>query len=165
MNVTLASKWNPPIVKSIGVRGPYSAMITSPATIVGRANGRSMIALTTDLPAKSSRTRTQAMIVPNTAVVSTASVDISSVSFSAETACGDETTSQKPAQPLPVDRQTTAAIGSTTMSSRKLVTKPTCRERAVEALSLRWAAGAGRPGASVTVLASGNTRATPRSAA
>ena len=94
-------------------------MITSPATIVGRANGRSMIALTTDLPAKESRTRTQAMIVPNTAVVSTASVDMSSVSFSAETACGDETTSQKPDQPLPVDLQTTAAIGSTTMMSRK----------------------------------------------
>ena len=106
-------------MKSIGVRGPYSAMITSPATIVGSANGRSMIALTTDLPAKESRTRTQAMIVPNTAVVSTASVDMSSVSFSAETACGDETTSQKPDQPLPVDLQTTAAIGSTTMMSRK----------------------------------------------
>ena len=131
-------------------------MITSPATIVGRANGRSMIALTTDLPANESRTRTQAMIVPNTAVVSTASVDISSVSFSAETACGDETTSQKPDQPFPVDRQTTAAIGSTTMMSRKLVTNPTCRERAVEALSLRCAAGAGRPGASVSVLASWN---------
>ena len=92
------------------------------------------------------------MIVPNTAVVSTASVDMISVSFSAETACGDETTSQKPDQPLPVDLQTTAAIGSTTTTSRNVVTKPTCRERAVEALSLRCVAGAGSPGASVTVL-------------
>ena len=104
--------------------------------MVGKANGRSMIAFTTDLPAKESRTRTHAMIVPNTAVVSTASVDMITVSFSAETAWGDETTSQKPDQPLPVDRQMTAAIGSTTMISRNVVTKPTCRERAIEALSL-----------------------------
>ena len=61
-------------------------MITSPATIVGSANGRSMMAFTTDLPAKESRTRTHAMIVPNTAVVSTASVDMIIVSFRAETA-------------------------------------------------------------------------------
>src|SRR5688500_8765117 len=128
-------------------------MITSPATIVGSANGRSMMAFTTGLPAKESRTRTHAMIVPNTAVVSTASVDMIIVSFSADTACGDETTSQNPDQPFPVDRQMTAAIGSTTTISRNDVTKPTCRERAVEALSLRCAAGAGRPGASVTVLA------------
>ena len=59
------------------------------------------------------------MIVPNTAFVSTASVDRISVSFSAATACGEETTSQKPDQPLPVDVQTRAAIGSTTMTSRK----------------------------------------------
>ena len=74
-------------------------MITSPATIVGSANGRSMIALTTDLPANESRTSTHAMIVPNTAVVSTARVAIASVSLSAETASGDETTCQKPDQP------------------------------------------------------------------
>ena len=38
-----------------------------PATIVGSANGRSMTAFTTDLPRKSSRTSTQAVIVPSTA--------------------------------------------------------------------------------------------------
>ena len=41
---------------------------TRPATIVGSANGRSMIALTNDLPRKSSRTSTQAMIVPSDGV-------------------------------------------------------------------------------------------------
>ena len=41
-----------------------------PATIVGSANGRSMIAFTTDLPRKSSRTSTQAVIVPSTALSS-----------------------------------------------------------------------------------------------
>ncbi len=153
MNVTLASKWCPPSVKSIGVCGPYSAMITSPATIVGSANGRSMIALTTDLPANESRTSTHAMIVPNTAVVSTASADIASVSLRAETASGDETTSQNPDQPRSAAFEATAAIGNTTMIRRNVVTRPTCRERAGETLSLRCAAGAGSPGASVMLLA------------
>ena len=128
-------------------------MITSPATIVGSANGRSMIALMTDLPANESRTSTHAMIVPNTAVVSTASVDIASVSLRAETASGDETTCQNPDQPRSAAFEATAAIGSTTMIRRNVVTRPTCRERADETLSLRWAAGAGSPGASVMLLA------------
>ena len=85
------------------------------------------------------------MIVPNTAVVSTASVDATTLSFSAATACGEETTDQKPDQPFPVDFQTTAAIGSTTITSRNVVTKPTCRERAVEALSLRCWRAPGAP--------------------
>src|SRR4029079_10026384 len=68
-------------------------MITSPATIVGRANGRSMIALTRDFPANESRTRTQAMIVPKTAVVSTARVAVITASFRAAAAAGEETTS------------------------------------------------------------------------
>ena len=38
------------------------------ATIVGSANGRSISALTTRLPGKSSRTSTQAMSVPMTAL-------------------------------------------------------------------------------------------------
>ena len=92
------------------------------------------------------------MIVPNTAVVSTASVDIASVSLRAETASGDETTSQNPDQPRSAAFEATAAIGSTTMISRNVVTRPTCRERADETLSLRCAAGAGRPGASVMLL-------------
>ena len=98
------------------------------------------------------------MIVPNTAVVSTASVEVTNVSLNAATACGEETTDQNPDQPLPVDFQTTAAIGRTTMTSRNDVTNPTCRERAVEALSLPWLVGAGSPGASLAALAaSGNS--------
>ena len=54
-----------------GLRGPYSVSSVRPATIVGSANGRSMSALTTDLPGKSSRTRTQAMSVPMTALMTT----------------------------------------------------------------------------------------------
>src|SRR4026209_2750989 len=131
-------------------------MITSPATIVGSANGRSMIALTRDFPANESRTSTQAMIVPKTAAPTPPRVPLIPDSFRAATACGEETTSQNPDQPSPVDLQTTAAMGSTTITSRKVVTKPACRERAdVAALSPRCSAGAGRRGVSVTVLVSG----------
>jgi hypothetical protein len=56
--------------------------------------------------------------------------------LSAASACGDETTSQKPSAPFFVDDQTSAAIGSATTIVRKVVTKPS--ERAVLALSLRW---------------------------
>jgi hypothetical protein len=77
------------------------------------------------------------MIVPNTAVVSTARVDMTSVSFRAETASGDDTTCQNPAHPRSAAFDATAAIGRTTMISRKDVTMPTCRERAEDALSLR----------------------------
>ena len=94
------------------------------------------------------------MIVPKTAVVSTASVDMTSVSLSAETASGEVTTCQNPDHPRSVAFEATAAIGRTTMIRRNVVTKPTSRERAEEALPLRWAVGAGRPGASVTVVAS-----------
>src|SRR5262245_25038635 len=62
-------------------------------------------------------------------------------SFNAACACGLETTSQKPAEPLFVASQTSAAIGSATISVRYAVTKPS--ESAVEARSLGFrAAGA-----------------------
>ena len=66
-----------------------------PATIVGSANGRSMIALTTFLPRKSSRTSTQAMIVPVTALIPATISAATRLSSSAETACESETTLQK----------------------------------------------------------------------
>ena len=56
-----------------------------------------------------------------------------SVSLSAATACGAETASQKPCEPSCVDAHTSAAIGSTTMIDRNVVTKP--RDRAVPTLS------------------------------
>src|SRR5438094_2083112 len=107
-----------------------------PATIVGRAKGRAITAFTTDLPRKSSRTKTQAVSVPSTAFVSAAAAETASVSFNAATASALETASQKPAPPLFVEVHTRAAMGSATISDRKAVTKP--RERAVEALSLAY---------------------------
>src|SRR5215207_9993040 len=47
-----------------GLLLPYRASRVIPATIVGRAKGRSMRALTTRLPGNSSRTSTQATTVP-----------------------------------------------------------------------------------------------------
>ena len=105
-----------------------------PATIVGSAKGRSMIALTTLRPRKSSRTSTQAIIVPVTALIPTTSKARTMLSSSAETAPGLETTVQKLDSPPARDCQTTAAIGSTTITDRNAVTKPS--ERAVWALSL-----------------------------
>ena len=46
-----------------------------PATIVGSANGRSISELMIRLPGNSSRTRTQAMIVPKTALIATTIAD------------------------------------------------------------------------------------------
>ena len=77
-----------------------------------------MIAFTSDLPRKESRTSTQAVIVPSTALSSATAIEVQSVSFSAATASGLVTTSQNPSQPPFVDSNTSAAIGSPTISAR-----------------------------------------------
>ncbi len=71
-----------------GLRGPYSDNNTTPATIVGNANGRSMKSSTAPLPGKSSRTSTHAMIVPITRLNSATPTEIVSVSLSASHASG-----------------------------------------------------------------------------
>src|SRR5262245_35923377 len=94
-----------------------------------------MIAFTIDLPRKSSRTSTHAVIVPSTALIREIRIDAPTVSFSAATASGLEIESQKPPAPSFVDSQVSAASGSTTTIERKVMTKP--RDRAVPALSPR----------------------------
>src|SRR5262245_978906 len=115
-----------------------------------------MTAFKMDFPRNSSRTSTQAVTVPRTALVSAASAAIASVSLRAATASGEEITSQKLAPPFCVERQASAAIGSATTSERNVVTNP--NERAVEALSFRRTVvvppGAGR-GVSAAISASG----------
>ena len=54
-----------------GLLLPQSWIRIRLATIVGSAKGRSMIALMIDLPGKLSRTRSQATIVPKTALIAT----------------------------------------------------------------------------------------------
>src|SRR5581483_12112349 len=99
-----------------------------------------MTALTSDLPRNRSRTSTQAISVPKTALTSATTAAITSVSFSAATPSALETAAQKPEAPSSLDAQTSAAIGSATISERKPVTKPS--ERADEALSLAGTATA-----------------------
>ena len=72
---------------------------TSPATIVGSANGRSITALTNPLPGNSSRTSTHAIAVPVTAWIAATIADAASVSFSAASASGEVTTCQKTCRP------------------------------------------------------------------
>src|SRR5687768_1799086 len=100
-----------------------------------------MIAFTTVLPRKSSRTSTQAVTVPSTALSRATPNEVTSVSFRAATASGLETASQKDRVPSLDASQTSAAIGSATSTVRKVVTKP--RDRAVEALSLEARKGLG----------------------
>ena len=74
-----------------------------------------MTALTSALPRNWSRTSTQAIAVPVTALITATAADSSSVSFSAATASWLEAVGQKP---LPPALAMTAASGSRTMRLR-----------------------------------------------
>src|SRR5881396_1087046 len=95
-----------------------------PATTVGSANGRSIRALMKRLPGNWSRTSTQAISVPKTALIAATRSADSTVSFSAATDCLLETVSQKCAMPPSVDFATTAASGSSTMMLSQAVAIP-----------------------------------------
>ena len=99
----------------IGLCGPYSDNMTMLATMVGNANGRSISALTTLLPGKSSRTSTQAMRVPMTTLISATTTETTIVTRNASTAPGAVTASQKPLQPSSKEWKVNAANGSSTM--------------------------------------------------
>src|SRR6266404_9460621 len=98
--------------------GPYSASSVRPATIVGSANGRSITALTIDLPRNSSRTSTQAVIVPKSALTSDTIAAAPSVSFSAASASGEVATDQNWPSPFFCDAHTSAAIGRITITDK-----------------------------------------------
>ena len=100
-----------------------------------------MIALTAVFPRKSSRTSTQAVIVPRTAFRIDTAIDAPTVSFSAATASGLDTASQNDCVPSLVASHMSAASGRPTMTMRNVVTKP--RDRAVPTLSLDARARAG----------------------
>ena len=77
-----------------------------------------MTAFNSALPRNSSRTSTQAMVVPITALTSTTATDRPSVTLSAATPCGFVTALQKASQPPSVERHVSAASGSKTMKLR-----------------------------------------------
>src|SRR4051794_4416162 len=95
-----------------------------PATMVGSAKGRSISELTTPLPGNSSRTSTQAISVPATALTVTTINEAINVSSSAETACGLDTAFQNPSSPLSVERAATAASGMSAITLRYAMTTP-----------------------------------------
>src|SRR5215218_2648052 len=107
-----------------GLLAPYRASRVMPATIVGRAKGRSMRALTTRLPGNWSRTSTQAMTVPMTTLPAATSRDTVRVRRSAARAWGWVAACQKAPQPSRVERQRTAVRGRTTTRLRYRVTVP-----------------------------------------
>src|SRR4029453_16223738 len=107
-----------------GLALPYRASRVIPATIVGRAKGRSMRALTTRLPGNSSRTSTQAMTVPITTLPAATTRATAKVRRSAARAWGRVAASQKAPQPSLPERHTTAVSGRTTIRLRDRVTAP-----------------------------------------
>src|SRR5829696_6460250 len=107
-----------------GLLDPYRASRVMPATIVGRAKGRSMRALTTRLPGNWSRTSTQAMTVPIAAFPAATSSETTKVRRRAARAWGWVAAAQKAPQPSRVERQRTAVSGSTTIRLRYRVTIP-----------------------------------------
>src|SRR5882757_9288000 len=96
-----------------------------------------MTALTIDLPRNSSRTSTQAVIVPKRALTSDTIADAPSVSFSAASASGEVATDQNWPRPFSCDAQTSAAIGRMTITDKNEVIKPSERAAAA-APSLEW---------------------------
>jgi hypothetical protein len=101
-----------------GLLLPYRASRVIPATMVGRANGRSMSALTTRLPGNSSRTSTQAMTVPMTTLPAATARATAKVRRSAASAWGWVAASQNAPQPSRPERHTTAVRGRTTTRLR-----------------------------------------------
>ena len=95
-----------------------------PATTVGRAKGRSITEFTIRLPGKLSLTRTQAIAVPVTTLITTTITEAMRVSFRARIARGEVSDVQNASSPPPVDLATRAAIGIRTMRLRYAVTRP-----------------------------------------
>src|SRR6187200_243865 len=107
-----------------GEVGPHSASSTMPTTIVGSANARSISALMTPLPRKRSRTSTHATSVPVTALIAATASEHPSVSLSAATAWRLVTADQNASSPPSVERASSAASGTRTMTLSQSVASP-----------------------------------------
>ena len=93
--------------------------------MVGNANGRSMIASTSRLPTKSSRTSTQAMIRPNTMLTTVTAIEMVRVTRNDSSAACDVTASQKACHPPPAACHAIAASGSSTITESHTIATPT----------------------------------------
>src|SRR4051794_11741940 len=83
-----------------------------------------MIELIIDFPGNSSRTSTQAMMVPKTALTAQTAAAAPNVTLRAATASGAETALQTVLQPPSVERTNTAASGRSTTRLRYVMTSP-----------------------------------------
>ena len=123
-----------------GLSGPYSDSSTSPATIVGSANGMSMSTSRARLPKNWSRTRTHAISVPMTTLTTVTSSAWVTVSRMAAAVCSLVIVCQNPLQPPSVAVTTTAASGisTSTLNQSSAIAEPDAR-------CGRQVAGAARP--------------------
>ena len=103
---------------------PYTASITTPATIVGRANGMSMTISKIAAPRGRSRTSTQATSVPIAPLTSATARESPIVSLSASAVTDDVIADQKSSQPEPKALPTTAASGSRTSRLSQMTITP-----------------------------------------
>src|SRR5215475_9129879 len=90
----------------------------TPVTSVGMAKGMSISALKRPLAGKWKRTRTYAVRVPITALITVIITDVTSVSFRAENAVGFVTSAQKAANPSAKPFLIIVARGSATIKPR-----------------------------------------------
>ena len=101
-----------------GLSGPYRLSSVRPATMVGRAKGRSMTALTRRLPMKSSRTSTQAITTPASELNRATPREHNSVNLRAATASGWLTAAQNADHPELKALEMMAATGRMTSRLR-----------------------------------------------
>lgn len=96
--------------------------------MVGSANGRSMIASTARLSGKSSRTSTQAISNPKTALTTVTITEMVSVTRNDASADGVVTADQNASQPPSAEVHTIAASGSSTISDSHSTATPICKD-------------------------------------
>jgi len=96
--------------------GAYRAVRAMPATAVGSANGRSMMASNSRRPGKRWRVKAQAMMNPNTALIAAASSAAPKLRRSEASTRGVVTTCQNLAGPSSAERRKAADRGSSTIS-------------------------------------------------
>src|SRR5215217_4788249 len=110
-----------------GLLLPYKAISTSPATMVGKANGTSMTRLNSCRPMKRSRTSTHATKVPSTVLTAVAAAAIVTVNRIEAATAGLVMVSTNSAKPLLIDVRRTAANGRITRMLIQSRTSPSAR--------------------------------------
>jgi hypothetical protein len=109
--------------------------------MVGSANGMSISTSTNRMPGKRSRTSTQAIAVPMTALTAVTPSELSSVNRMAASDSGRLSADQKPDHPAPVAFATIAASGSSTSTLSQVTAKAEPDRRRARSGAPSWARG------------------------